>query len=283
MSNQSGCLYVVATPIGNLKDMSPRAVEILAEVALILAEDTRHSRPLLIHFGIGTPLQSLHEHNEVEMAPVLCERILRGESMALISDAGTPLVSDPGYALLRQAHDMGVTVSPIPGASAMIAALSVAGLPSDRFAFEGFLPAKSSGRQQRLQGLAAETRTLIFYESPHRIIDSLRDMVTVLGADRLACMGRELTKRFETIRRAPLGELLTFVEGDDNQQKGEFVLMLAGAPEVETDEASLSVDRVLDVLLEELSTKQAAALAAKLTGRKKNEVYQRALAKRGEN
>lgn len=283
MSNQSGCLYVVATPIGNLQDMSPRAIQVLGQVDLVLAEDTRHSRPLLSHFSINTPLQALHEHNEQQLAPQLCERILAGESMALISDAGTPLVSDPGYALLRQAHEMGVTVSPVPGASAMVAALSVAGLPSDRFVFEGFLPAKSSGRKQRLQALVAETRTLIFYESPHRIIASLQDMVEVMGGERMACMAREVSKRFETIKRASLGDLLEFVESDANQQKGEFVLMLAGAPEVETDEASLSVDAVLDVLLTELSTKQAAALAAKLTGRKKNEVYQRALAKKSEN
>lgn len=269
------CLYVVATPIGNLEDMSPRAVRVLSEVALILAEDTRHSRPLLNHFGINTPMQALHEHNESQMAPVLCERIRAGESMALISDAGTPLVSDPGYVLVRTAHEMSLQVSPIPGPTASMAALSAAGLPSNRFVFEGFLPAKASKRRQALEALLDETRTLIFYEAPHRIVACLQDMTEIFGGDRLACIARELTKRFETVRQGDLAALSALVETDENQQKGEFVVMVAGAEPRKSDEESVSLDKLIDVLLTELSPKQTASLAAKITGMRRNDVYSR--------
>lgn len=273
-----GTLYVVATPIGNLEDISARALRILAEVALIAAEDTRHSARLLQHFGIGTQLVACHDHNEREQGGRLVERLLAGENLALVSDAGTPLVSDPGFHLVRAARRAGVKVVPVPGPSALIAALSAAGLPSDRFSFEGFLPAKATGRQQRLQALVADPRTLIFYEAPHRLLESLQDMQAIFGSERMAVLGRELTKTFETIKDAPLAELCTWVAADSNQQRGECVLLIEGwqAPEGE-DALSTEVLRVLDLLLAELPLKRAAALAAEITGVRKNLLYQAAL------
>ncbi len=270
---KAGTLYVVATPIGNLGDMTPRAVEILRSVTVVAAEDTRHSAGLLRHFGIDTPLVALHEHNEREASGALLARMQQGEDIALISDAGTPLISDPGFPLTRLAHDAGVKVVPVPGASALIAALSAAGLPTDRFVFEGFLPAKRGARHSALEALQAERRTLAFYEAPHRLLESLQDMVEVFGADRLAVLARELTKTFETIRRAPLGELLEFVAGDADQQRGEIVLLVHGAPEPEAAELSDEARRVAQLLAAELPVKQAAALTAQLTGAKKNTVY----------
>jgi 16S rRNA (cytidine1402-2'-O)-methyltransferase len=274
---QYGTLYVVATPIGNLGDMTPRAIAVLQQVDLIAAEDTRHSGPLLQHFGITTSCIACHDHNERQIAAGLVERIQRGESIALISDAGTPLVSDPGYHLVRTAREAGVPVVPIPGPSAMIAALSVSGLPSDRFSFEGFLPAKSSARRQRLQSLVEDSRTLIFYESTHRIEASLADMAEVFGPDRYAVIAREITKRFETVHGDTLANLITWIAADANQTKGEFVVMVHGAEERETSEIDPEAERVLKLLLEELPVKQAAALAAKITGAKKNGLYQFAL------
>nr|WP_218176465.1 16S rRNA (cytidine(1402)-2'-O)-methyltransferase [Pseudomonas putida] len=273
-------MYVVATPIGNLDDMSARALKVLANVALIAAEDTRHSIRLLQHFGIDTPLAACHEHNERDEGGRFITKLLAGEDVALVSDAGTPLISDPGYHLVRQARAAGVDVVPVPGACALIAALSAAGLPSDRFIFEGFLPAKSAGRRGRLEQVKEEPRTLIFYEAPHRILECLEDMKLVFGAERPALLARELTKTFETLKGLPLAELCEFVAGDSNQQRGECVVLVGGwsAPE---GEAAISVQaqRVLDLLLAELPLKRAAALAAEITGVRKNLLYQAALEK----
>ncbi len=276
--NQLGVLYVVATPIGNLRDMSPRAIEVLKAVNCIAAEDTRHSAPLLQHFLINTPLISLHEHNERERSARLLEQLQQGESIALISDAGTPLISDPGYFLVHEARNLGVKIVPIPGACALIAALSVSGLPTDRFSFEGFLPAKSKHRLAQLESLRHETRTMVFYEAPHRILDCLQDMQTIFGVKRQAVIARELTKMFETIQSAPLGELLRWVEADANQQRGEIVLILQGAEaKLPEEEDSVSTENILKILLDELPLKQAVDLAAKISGKRKNELYQQAL------
>ena len=275
-----GILYVVATPIGNLADISARALRVLREVALIAAEDTRHSARLLQHFGIDTPLVACHEHNEREQGSRLVGRLLGGDDLALVSDAGTPLISDPGYHLVRNARAAGVRVVPVPGACALIAALSASGLPSDRFVFEGFLPARSAGRRQRLQDLLEESRTLIFYEAPHRLLESLVDLREIFGAERQAVLARELTKTFETIKGVPLGELHDWVAADSNQQRGECVLLVEGWQAPEGEEAvSAEALRVLDLLLAELPLKRAAALAAEITGVRKNLLYQQALAR----
>lgn len=273
MSIEAGQLYVVATPIGNLEDMSPRAVQVLRAVDLIAAEDTRHSGVLLRHFSIATPMLALHDYNERQISEMVIGRLLEGKNIALISDAGTPLISDPGYHLARNAHYAGLRLVPVPGPSALIAALSVSGLPTDRFAFEGFLPAKHAARRKRLEGLIQERRTLAFYESPHRILDSLADMVEILGPERDAVLARELTKTFETIRLMPLGELRNFVVDDPNQQKGEFVLLVAGAAEPEKGALDAESCRIASLLAEELPVKKASALAAKITGVKKNALY----------
>ena len=274
-----GSLYVVATPIGNLDDISARALKVLNDVALIAAEDTRHSARLMQHFGIGTPLAACHEHNERDHGGRFLARLLAGDDVALISDAGTPLISDPGYHLVHQARAAGITVVPVPGACALIAALSAAGLPSDRFIFEGFLPAKTVGRRARLEQVKEEPRTLIFYEAPHRILECLVDMQAVFGAERPAVLARELSKTFETLKGLPLAELQAWVEADSNQQRGECVVLVAGwqAPE---DDAAVSSEamRVLDLLLKEMPLKRAAALAAEITGVRKNLLYQAALA-----
>lgn len=277
MNSENNALYVVATPIGNLGDMSQRAVEVLRQVAVIAAEDTRHSARLLQHFAISSPCVALHEHNEREQSSRLLQRLANGESVALISDAGTPLLSDPGFHLVREARREGFRVVPVPGPSAVIAALSVSGLPTDCFKFVGFLPAKSAARRQQLEALAGESCTLAFYESPHRIVESLGDMAGILGPQRPAVLARELTKTFETVQGGTLAELRAFVEADSNQQKGEIVLLVNGAPPRDS-EVDAEAGRVLAVLLEELPVKQAAALAAKLTGAKKNRLYQQALA-----
>jgi len=276
----SGTLYVVATPIGNLDDISARALKVLKDVALIAAEDTRHSIRLLQHFGINTPLAACHEHNERDEGGRFLQKLLAGESVALISDDGTPLISDPGYHLVRQARAAGVNVVPVPGACALIAALSAAGLPSDRFLFEGFLPAKAVGRQARLNLLKEEPRTLIFYEAPHRILECLQDMEAIFGAERPAVLGRELTKTFETLKGLPLAQLREFVESDSNQQRGECVVLVSGWTAPEDEQAvSSEVLRVLDLLLAEMPLKRAAALAAEITGVRKNVLYQVALDK----
>jgi len=273
-----GTLYVVATPIGNLDDISTRALKVLREVSLIAAEDTRHSMRLLQHFGITTPLSACHEHNERDQGGRFLSRLQAGQDVALISDAGTPLISDPGFHLVRQARAAGVRVVPVPGPCALIAALSAAGLPSDRFVFEGFLPAKAAARQARLEQLKEEPRTLIFYEAPHRILECLEDLERIMGEGRLAVLARELTKAFETLKGLPLAELRAWVAADGNQQRGECVLLLAGwqAPEGE-GEITTEVLRVLDLLLGEMPLKRAVALAAEITGIRKNLLYQVAL------
>ncbi len=273
MSIEAGILYIVATPIGNLGDISARALEVLQKVDRIAAEDTRHSAALLRHFAIDTPMFALHEHNERHKAEQVLGYLQGGESLALISDAGTPLISDPGYFLVREAHRTGIRVVPLPGPSALIAALSASGLATDRFCFEGFLPAKSGARRKALQALADEPRTLAFYESPHRIEESLADMAETLGEGRPATLARELTKTFETIRHATLGELAAWVAQDANQRKGEFVLLVEGAADEESAGLDGETQRIATLLAEELSVKQAAALAAKISGEKKNAIY----------
>lgn len=273
----AGVLYVVATPIGNLEDLSPRAQRVMTEVQLIAAEDTRHTGALLAHFGIRTPLLSLHDHNEAERAPQLLQRLLVGESVALISDAGTPLISDPGFDLVRAACAADVTVTPIPGPSALVAALSVSGLPTDRFVFEGFLPAKSAARRSRLVELAAETRTLVFYEAVHRLQASLTDMLRVFGADRKAVIARELTKLHEAVSHGTLSELGAFLDANAGALKGETVVLVAGADVTHTSVASIESEQLLRILLHELPIKQAAGLAARISGDKKNKLYKKAL------
>ncbi|WP_447729743.1 16S rRNA (cytidine(1402)-2'-O)-methyltransferase [Pseudoxanthomonas suwonensis] len=265
-------LHVVATPIGNLGDLSPRAQQVLREVAAICAEDTRRSGQLLSHFGISTPLVALHEHNEQQMAERLVARLLAGESLALVSDAGTPLVSDPGFRLVRAAREAGVRVSPVPGPSALIAALSVAGLPSDRFAFEGFLPAKASARRERLAALAGEPRTLVFYESSHRIEESLADLRQAFGEERPAVLARELTKLFETVLDGTLADLHRRVQDDADQRKGEFVLVVQGVGE-DTDAKLAEGRRVHAILARQLPPSTAAKLAAEITGAPRKALY----------
>ncbi len=283
MSNQysngrRGTLFVVATPIGNLEDFAPRAARVLKEVNLIAAEDTRHSGKLLAHFGISTPLVSLHEHNERTRVAALVARLERGESVALVSDAGTPLVSDPGFRFVRAAHDANVPVVAVPGPCAAIAALSVSGLPSDRFGFEGFPPAKSVARRKYLESLKDEARTLIFYESSHRIVECVADMAAVFGDAREAVLARELTKQFETVRTDRLGDLRDWIAADGDQQRGEMVVLVHGAVRAEIGELAPETERILKILARELPLKQAAALAAEITGEKKNRLYDMALA-----
>jgi len=267
-----GELFVVATPIGNLGDISQRAIETLRTVDAVCAEDTRHSRPLLLQFGIETPLLALHEHNEAELVPRLLSRLQAGERLALISDAGTPLISDPGYRLVRAAREAGVRVSPVPGACALIAALSVAGIASDRFVFEGFLPNKAAARQQAIAGLASESRTLVFYESAHRIVEALRDMRAGFGEHRRIALARELTKRFETVVSGTLAEVLQAVEADSDQQRGEFVLILEGVPDLSA--ARLAEGKRLYALLcPHLAPSQAARLAAEISGAPRKALY----------
>lgn len=271
-----GVLYVVATPIGNLGDVSARAREILAGASLVAAEDTRHSGRLLRELGLERPLVSLHEHNERIRVAELVGRLQRGESIALVSDAGTPLVSDPGYLLVAAAVEAGISVAPVPGPSAAIAALSASGLPCDRFCFEGFLPARAAARRQRLAELAAEARTLIVYEAPHRIADCLADLAATCGAARRACVAREITKRFETFYRGTLGELAERAKSDADMARGESVIVVEGAPPVEPGAAQL--DHMLAVLLRHLPPSAAAAAAANLAGVRRSDAYARALA-----
>ena len=277
MSNKNGSLYIVATPIGNMGDMTDRAQKTLSDVDVIAVEDTRRSGQLLRNFSISTPMISVHEHNERQICDSLLDRIEKGESIALISDAGTPLLSDPGYFLVNQAREREIPVVPIPGVSAVIAALSVAGLPTDRFVFEGFLPAKSAARQQKLEKLKDDLRTIIFYEAPHRIVEMLKDCETIFGSQRKAVLARELTKTFETVHGDTLGELIPWVEADNNQRKGEFVVLVHGAAAREETGIDAEAERILLILLKDLPVKQAAALAANITGLKKNALYQFAL------
>ena len=273
---QPATLYVVATPIGNLADLSSRAITVLQQVDLIAAEDTRHSKYLLTQFAIDTPTVSLHEHNEQQRSEMLLKRLQQGQSIALISDAGTPLISDPGYRFVSLLKQHQITVVPVPGSCALITALSASGLPSLRFSFEGFLPAKQAQRRQTLDALQSEQRTMIFYESPRRLKDSLADMADIFGSGRLACLARELTKLHETIETRTLEELLSWVEADENQQKGECVVLVAGNNAVQSAEEQ-EIDRVLSILIKQLPVKQAATIAAELLNIKKNAAYDRAL------
>jgi len=279
-----GTLFVVATPIGNLGDLTPRAAEVLRRADLVLAEDTRRTGQLLAACGIERPrgsLESLHEHNERERVPRIVERLLGGAEVALVSDAGTPLVSDPGLALVSAAAQAGIEVVAVPGPSALVAALSVAGLPTDRFVFEGFLPARTAARRQRLQELVAEPRTLVFYEAPHRLRGTLEDLRERFGADRPAVVARELTKKFETVYRGSLGELAARAAGDPALARGEIVVLVRGADEAASAASGLSAEQLLRLLLAELPPSQAAKLAAQITGLPRKELYERALAGRG--
>lgn len=270
-----GELFIVATPIGNLADMVPRAVEILQNVDFIAAEDTRHSGKLMQHFQINTPLVAYHDYSDETRVKQLLARVQAGERMALISDAGTPLISDPGYRLVHWARQAGIRVTPVPGPCALIAALCASGLPSDRFCFEGFLAAKSSARRGQLEALKNEARTLVFYESPHRIEECLVDLVAIFGSERTAVMARELTKTFETFLTGSLSEIAEQVAEDANQRKGEIVLMVQGfsAP-VDAESLDPEAIRIMEILLSELPVKQAASLTARITGEKKNKLYQ---------
>ncbi|MCX2780758.1 16S rRNA (cytidine(1402)-2'-O)-methyltransferase [Microbulbifer thermotolerans] len=283
MGPDQALLYIVATPIGNLSDMVPRAVEVLQCADLVAAEDTRHSQRLFSHFAIDTPLIAYHDHSDEKRTEQILQRLESGQTVALISDAGTPLISDPGYRLVREARRRGIRVVPIPGPCALIAALSAAGLPSDRFSFEGFLPAKPVARQKALQALASESRTMVFYEAPHRVVETLEAMVAVFGGDREAVIARELTKAFETFHSAPLSELAAWVGDDSNQQRGEIVLLVRGAERRRGDEeVDAEAERVMKLLLGELPPKKAAALAAEITGINKKVLYKWSLASKGE-
>lgn len=266
-------LYIVATPIGNLQDISARAIEVLKEVDLIAAEDTRHSQRLMEHYAIDTPLTSLHEHNERAKNTQLVEQLLKGKTIALISDAGTPLISDPGYQFVKAAREAKIQVCPVPGASACIAALSASGLPSDRFSFHGFLAAKTVARKKYLTACLDAEETLIFYESPHRIVACLEDMQSVFGDERFVVIARELTKTYETIHGDTLGRLVDWVKADSNQQRGEFVLLVKTAGEEKQIRMFKQAFSTYQLLSKELPMKQAVKLAAELTSTKKNELY----------
>lgn len=266
-------LYIVATPIGNLNDITLRAIEILKKVDIVAAEDTRHSGLLLQHLGIKAKLFALHDHNEQEKSQLLIEKLKSGVSIALISDAGTPLINDPGYHLVKACRENEINVIPIPGACAAIAALSVAGLPSDKFSYEGFLPAKSKARQDYLMTLVNETRTMIFYESTHRLLDTLHDMQTVFGADKQIVLAKELTKTWETIVSYPMTQLINWLNEDIARQKGEFVLIVEGHTKTDTD-IDPNVIHTLKLLTKELPLKKAAAITAEIYGLKKNQLYQ---------
>lgn len=269
-------LYIVATPLGNLDDITARARDVLGSVDMIAAEDTRRTQSLLTHLGLRTQTIAYHAFNEHARTQGILDQLLSGKSVALVSDAGTPLISDPGYLLVKAAREQGIQVVPIPGPCAVVTALCVSGLPTDRFYFEGFLPAKSAQRCAVLNSLAQQPCTLVFYESPHRILDSLADMLKVLGP-REAAIGRELTKTFETVLAGPLPELIEKVTADPNQQKGEFVVMVSGLSEI-AETIAVNATTLLETLLSELPVKQAATLASKISGLSKNDLYDQALA-----
>jgi len=275
--NHSGTLYVVATPIGNLQDITLRALEILKAVDAVAAEDTRHTSHLLTHFGIRKPLVAVHEHNEMKAANQLAARIQAGDSVALVTDAGTPGISDPGAVVVKACHEAGLSVIPIPGPSAVIAALSAAGVIASGFTFHGFLPTTASQRKRVLTNLKTFDTALVFYEAPHRVLESIADMAAVLGAERSFVIARELTKTFETIHRCRLQEAASWLAEDANRQRGEFVLIVEPAPTVEVPTISEETLRVLKLLLAELPLKQAVKLAADITGTKKNALYDLAL------
>lgn len=278
MSNDQGILYIVATPIGNIADLSFRAVNVLKAVSVIAAEDTRHSRPLLAQYGVKTPLLALHDYNEIEASAQLIQRLRTGESVALISDAGTPLLNDPGFQLVRAAKNQAIKVTPVPGACALIAALSVSGLPVDQFTFLGFAPRRSPARCDFFTTRVNVPETLIFYESCHRIEACLEDLQTVFPLHREIVIARELTKLFETVIKTTIGEIVELIQCDANMLKGEFVVLISGAP-VLTDEAMLvrEYEKILSILLSECALKTAVTMAVKLTGGRKNMLYDIAL------
>lgn len=276
-SDKFGTLYIVATPIGNLADISSRAIDTLKNVNFIAAEDTRHSKKLLQHFSIKTPMMSFHEHSKEKDIDRFITLLKQSQSIALISDAGTPLISDPGFQLVRRAHEENIRVSPVPGACAAIAALSAAGLPSDRFVFEGFLSAKQKERLSQLTCLKNETRTLIFYEAPHRITALLKDMITIFGEDRLAIIARELTKVFETITLNSLSELLEKTSENIKQRQGEFVVLVAGIKKKEKEALEDQDLALLKILSKELPIKKAVSIVSQITGKKKNQLYRLAI------
>lgn len=279
MTDLTGILYIVATPIGNLQDITQRALDTFAQVDLIAAEDTRHSGLLLSHYGIKKPFFALHDHNEQEKAHILVEKLKQGSNIALISDAGTPLISDPGFHLVRQCREARIRVVPLPGACAAITALCASGIASDRFCFEGFLPAKSKARRDKLENIAEEDRTLIFYESTHRILDTLEDMQLVLGEERYIVLSREITKTWETITGNRIKNLREWLLEDLNRTKGEMVLIVEGKPKSDNnDEISPQAVKALELIAEELPLKKAAAIVAELYGYKKNALYQFGLA-----
>ena len=279
MTDLTGILYIVATPIGNLQDITQRALDTFAQVDLIAAEDTRHSGLLLSHYGIKKPFFALHDHNEQEKAHILVEKLKQGSHIALISDAGTPLISDPGFHLVRQCREAGIRVVPLPGACAAITALCASGIASDRFCFEGFLPAKSKARKDKLENIAEEDRTLIFYESTHRILDTLEDMQSVLGEERYIVLAREITKTWEMITGNTIKNLREWLLEDANRTKGEMVLIVEGKPKSDNnDEISSQAVKALELIAEELPLKKAAAIVAELYGYKKNALYQFGLA-----
>lgn len=278
MAAGPGRLDVVATPIGNLGDLSPRARTALLEADLIAAEDTRRTGQLLAALGQSRPLVSLHAHNERARVVELLGRLRGGARIALVSDAGTPLLSDPGFELVQAAAHAGIEVRAVPGASAITAALSIAAIPAERFCFEGFLPAKPRERRERLAGLAQERRTMVFFEAPHRIVASLADLAATLGAERPAAVGRELTKAFETMYRGTLGDLAVRAAQDPSFARGELTVIVRGAPPAEPAERAGELDRLLAVLVKELPPAKASAIAAQLTGVRRAEVYARALA-----
>lgn len=265
-------LYIVPTPIGNLNDITHRALCVLRQVTSIAAEDTRHTNKLLSHYGIKTRTFALHDHNEQQKVEFLIKKLQQGESIALVSDAGTPLISDPGYHLVSHCRSAGIKVVPLPGACALITALSASGLPSDRFCFEGFLAAKSKARKDKFMEISKDSRTMIFYESPHRILDSLTDMLEVLGPERQIVLARELTKNFETIHGAPLGEFLQWLKADSNRIRGEMVLLVAGYKAAK-DDISLEATKALCLLCKELPLKKAAGIVAEIFDLKKNLLY----------
>ncbi|WP_455488374.1 16S rRNA (cytidine(1402)-2'-O)-methyltransferase [Haemophilus sp.] len=279
MTDLTGILYIVATPIGNLQDITQRALETFAQVDLIAAEDTRHSGLLLSHYGIKKPFFALHDHNEQEKAYILVEKLKQGSHIALISDAGTPLISDPGFHLVRQCREANIRVVPLPGACAAITALCASGIASDRFCFEGFLPAKSKARKDKLENIAEEDRTLIFYESTHRILDTLEDMQSVLGEERYVVLAREITKTWETIMGNTIKNLREWLLEDPNRTKGEMVLIVEGKSKSDNnEEISPQAVKALELITEELPLKKAAAIVAELYGYKKNALYQFGLA-----
>lgn len=272
----TGQLYVVATPIGNMQDMTLRALDVLKSVDGVAAEDTRHSQGLLAHYGIRKPLLALHEHNERQASGKVLAQLQAGQNIALITDAGTPGISDPGAILVEQAHAAGIRVVPVPGPSAVVTALSAAGLLNGRFLFHGFLPSKAGARRAELEALQEQSANLVFYEAPHRVLETVSDMAELLG-ERTLVIARELTKTFETIHRLPLPQAVEWMRADSNRQRGEFVLIVSGAVEVHEDQLAPATLKTLQILLAELPVKQASKLAAEITGEKKNRLYEAAL------